>query len=94
MSDCFKQLSAEPGINTWRIIYRVVMGRLKGQVTTQIPCLDLLLKIILSKGRRNAAVIPPVTKKEVLEICSSHGASKAPGLDSIPNKAKQTKAGY
>lgn len=35
----------------------------------------------------DVAVIPPVTTKELLEICSRVTEKKGSGLDSIPNKA-------
>ena len=62
-------------------------------------CPILLLKIILGlfpqqeggtdafQRPLNVTPIPPVTRDELLEICSRIGDSKAPGLDGIPNKA-------
>lgn len=99
-SECFRQLCKESDADPWGGAYRIVMARLRGKKTPQVTCPDLMDKIVNHLfpggppqeefGHGPEEILPQeavVSEEEIIALCSRIGDNKAPGLDSIPNKA-------
>ena len=95
----FKRLCNEADTNPWGGAYKTVISKVKGKRSPPISSRTLLDEIVTDLFPQNVstanlptveigtAEVPMVSEKEVLEAADKIVGNKAPGLDSISNKA-------
>lgn len=98
--ESFKRLIQEIDDNPWGTAYRIVMARVGNKGPPEL-CPDILKEIVGTLFPQHPPKpdfqldgtnpdVPEVTPEEILEAVKKIDASKAPGPDSIPNKALRT----
>lgn len=95
----WKKLCEEVDEDTWGRPYKIVMTKLKGSNLTSPSSPERLLEIVESLFPRRPETVfhniqvqdleqvPEITQEELDLACCKIGDSKAPGPDSVPNKA-------